>query len=153
MYNRCAHVHCIKFIAGIERNLKNFIFFLLMWQTPASFYKGMWLNRKESLLCMYLSACIFIAELLFDTCFIPLYMNNLYIYQIYILILSEPSNSHKTVQTYIWFLEMPNFNIATFYKWIFMTGKSVLPLSNVTGVHGRQDCSAVHFRGVSKTVQ
>lgn len=48
---------------------------------------------------------------------------------------------------------MPNFNIATFYKFIFMTGKSFLPLSNVTSVRGREGCSVVHFRGISKTIQ
>lgn len=100
----------------------------------------------------FLSACIFIAKLLLDTCFIPLHMNNLYIYQIYILILSEPSDSHKTVQRCIYILEMPDFNIRMCYKLIFRTGISLLPFSNVAGVHGKEDSNAVHFRCASKTI-
>jgi len=46
---------------------------------------------------------IFIAELLLDTCFIPLYMNNLYINQIYLLILSEPTDLHKSSDTNLLF--------------------------------------------------
>lgn len=111
-------------------------------------------GKRACYVCILLPFCLyFIAKLLLDTCFIPLHMNNLYIYQIYKLILSEKSDSHKTVQMYIYILEMPDFSIRIHYKLIFRTGISLLPLSNVAGVHGKEDCSAVHVRGASKTTQ
>lgn len=60
-------------------------------------------------LCMHLASLllVFHSKITSGCLFYPLCMNNLYIYQIYILILSEPSDSLKTVQTHITFWRCP----------------------------------------------
>lgn len=51
----------------------------------------------------FVSASISIAELLLDTCLMPLYMSHVYMHQMYLLVISEPSSTHMTVQIYIFF--------------------------------------------------
>lgn len=136
MCNRYAHVHCIKFIIDTVNTLKNVFFFLFSYDEHLHLLPRNVVNEERQLAIHppnFLSACTLIEELLLDTCLMPLYMNNIYMNQMYLLVISEPCSTHMTVQIYmhIFFLfQYAQFQYYNILKMNFHDRKSVLPLSN-----------------------
>lgn len=79
MYNRCAHVHCIKFMEDFQHILKNFIFFCSYGVSICIFLNRNVVKQERTCIllpciyaCILLPCCLFfIAKLLLDACFIP----------------------------------------------------------------------------------